>query len=596
MQPRKKILFRLMLVIASFVLAVSLGVLVLTPYMYRLHTIRDMERKSDNIAAIAVYSITPAVQFEDLQGLREVFDSLSRDEELVYVVVEDAAGRELAAFRRGGHADTNRADEAGAAASGLILNGTIWSVTRQLESRGETLGRVRLGFSMLPAYAELRRVRLAAAAFSLFIFLMGTLAAYLFSATMTRPLRRVTAVAREIAGGALEKRVEVISSDEVGVLAEAFNAMLDRLVGTMKSLDEARETLEARVAERTAELEERTREAGVLVDTGDAFQVAQSEEETLGVAQNAARRLFRDESGAVYIKRVGQDGLTKAGEWGGEPPAVDSFFPDDCWALRKGVMHSFADPSSDLACPHATRENGEPYAYFCIPLISRGEALGVLHIKCCRPAGTDGRVDGEAARVRDARRKTALGFAQRVSMALANVRLRESLKEQSIKDPLTGLYNRRYLEETLGRELYKAEREKSGLAVMMLDIDHFKKFNDMYGHDAGDAVLQALARLMRSAVRKGDIVCRYGGEEFFIIMPGTGLGTAEERAQLLLERVRCLEVRQGMLTLKGITISIGLALYPEHGSTAEELLLAADAALLEAKKSGRDRLCVRKSN
>lgn len=594
MQPRKKILFRLMLVIASFVLVISLGVLVMTPYIYRLHAMRDMEKKSTGMAAVAAYSITPAVQFEDIQGLQEVFDSLSRDEELVYAVVEDASGRELAAFRRGGRADMDRAGEAKTVSSGLIMNGTVWNVTRELESRGATLGRVRLGFSMLSAYAELRRVRLAAAAFSFFIFLIGTLAAYLLSASLTRPLRRMTAVAREIAGGRLEKRAEVISRDEVGVLAEAFNSMLDRLAGTMKSLDEARETLEARVAERTAELEERNREAGVLVDMGDAFQVAQSEEETLGVALNAARRLFRDESGAVYIRRSGHDALSKAGEWGGEPPAVDSFFPDDCWALRKGVMHSFADPLVDLACPHATQEKSEAYSYFCIPLVSRGEALGLLHIKCCRTAGTSGGENGEAARVRDVRRKAAVGFAQRVSMALANVRLRESLKEQSIRDPLTGLYNRRYLEETLGRELYKAEREKAGLAVMMLDIDHFKDFNDRYGHDAGDAVLQALAGLMRSAVRKGDIVCRYGGEEFLIIMPGTSLGTAEERARLLLERVRSLEARQGTLTLKGITISIGLALYPESGLTAEELLLAADAALLEAKRSGRDRLCVRK--
>lgn len=280
-----------------------------------------------------------------------------------------------------------------------------------------------------------------------------------------------------------------------------------------------------------------TGEAGILVELGDAFQVAQSEEETLGVAMNAARRLFRDESGAVYIRRAGEDALAKAGEWGDEPPAVDSFFPDDCWALRKGVMHSFADPSADLACPHATQEKGEAYTYSCIPLISRGEALGVLHIKCCRASRQSDGDDSEAARVRDARLKTALGFAQRFSMPLANVRLRESLREQSIRDPLTGLYNRRYLEEKLGRELHKAERAKTGLAVMMLDIDNFKLFNDEHGHDAGDAVLQALAGLMQSSVRKGDVVCRYGGEEF-LIMPGISLKTAEERAVPLLSRAR----------------------------------------------------------
>lgn len=185
--------------------------------------------------------------------------------------------------------------------------------------------------------------------------------------------------------------------------------------------------------------------------------------------------------------------------------------------------------------------------------------------------------------------------AAQIGMALANLRLRDSLREQSIRDVLTGLFNRRYLEESLGRELARAARDGRdgrGLAVFMLDVDHFKKFNDSYGHEAGDAVLRALGQNLRDNGRAGDLPCRFGGEEFTVVLPGATLEAAREWGERLMQRVRRMEVRVGGQVLPGITVSLGLAMFPEHGNDRETLLQAADLALYDAKHSGRDRMAV----
>lgn len=186
----------------------------------------------------------------------------------------------------------------------------------------------------------------------------------------------------------------------------------------------------------------------------------------------------------------------------------------------------------------------------------------------------------------------AEAVAAQVGMALANLRLRDSLHQQSIRDALTGLYNRRYLEGTLPREISRALRGNRPLAVFMLDVDHFKKFNDTYGHDAGDAVLKALGRALADNCRRADIACRFGGEEFTLVLPDADERAAREWAERLMARVRALEVKSGGQALPKITISMGLALLPAHGEDAETLLQAADLALYDAKHAGRDRLVV----
>jgi diguanylate cyclase (GGDEF)-like protein len=184
----------------------------------------------------------------------------------------------------------------------------------------------------------------------------------------------------------------------------------------------------------------------------------------------------------------------------------------------------------------------------------------------------------------------ASAVAERLSLALANLRLREALQRQSIRDMLTGLYNRRFLEESLERELGRASRTNQPVSMMMMDIDHFKLFNDTYGHQAGDALLRALGESLNQRTRGQDVVCRYGGEEFALILAGASIESTYKRAHILREELKLLQVQHGGKTLGNVTLSMGIAGYPVHASDAETLVKAADDALYRAKKEGRDRI------
>ena len=188
------------------------------------------------------------------------------------------------------------------------------------------------------------------------------------------------------------------------------------------------------------------------------------------------------------------------------------------------------------------------------------------------------------------RRQLAQTVAEQLGLAMGNLKLREMLRNQSIRDPLTGLFNRRYMEETLERELRRAERGKRPLCVAMLDIDHFKEFNDTFGHEAGDVLLSELGRLLRATIRSGDVACRYGGEEFFLIMPELAVGDAERRLDEIRQAVKRLYITYRGQSIPGVTVSAGIATFPEHGNAGDELVRIADAALYRAKAAGRDRL------
>jgi diguanylate cyclase (GGDEF)-like protein len=166
-------------------------------------------------------------------------------------------------------------------------------------------------------------------------------------------------------------------------------------------------------------------------------------------------------------------------------------------------------------------------------------------------------------------------------------RLQESVREQAIHDALTGLYNRRYLEETLPREMASAKRRGAPMAIILLDVDHFKAINDTFGHQEGDRTLQRLAMMLDENTREGDIACRYGGDEFVLVLPDTPLADAVDKAERL--RQECAACAQGELT--DITISLGVACAPDHGDEGGRVLLVADRALYRAKEAGRNRVC-----
>jgi diguanylate cyclase (GGDEF)-like protein len=277
--------------------------------------------------------------------------------------------------------------------------------------------------------------------------------------------------------------------------------------------------------------------------------------------------------------------------WGQTPGRrmdVEAFGPDQCWALRRGRPHAVGGGESALLCGHLHAAPRTPYV--CVPMMAAGHPLGVLHVQ---PAPRDARRDlSRAADAVESLQRLAESAAGQVALTLANLRLQETLRGQAIHDPLTGLFNRRYMEESLDRELQRAARIGTSLGLILMDIDHFKRFNDSFGHEAGDLLLAALGNLLRTLVREEDIVCRYGGEEFTAIFPGASLEATIQRAEEIRDGVRRLTVPSEHGELGSITLSLGVAAYPEHGLSSRKLLAAADAALYRAKEEGRDRPAV----
>jgi diguanylate cyclase (GGDEF)-like protein len=270
--------------------------------------------------------------------------------------------------------------------------------------------------------------------------------------------------------------------------------------------------------------------------------------------------------------------LELAGSWGDCSLPANLFGTQDCWALRTGHYHLVPMDDHTAECRHV---GAGPFSYFCVPLLSQGHPVGLLHFQKAGP----GEIPESAISM-------ANTFVEQVGLSIANLRLREALRHQSIRDPLTGLFNRRYLEEMMNRETRRAVRAEHGLGVLLLDIDHFKQFNDTYGHDAGDAVLRETASFLTKSVRTEDIVCRFGGEEFVAILPMADLKTTQARAERIRSKLKEVTVVHDGQSLGPITVSIGVAALPDHGTIPKELLDTADAALYHAKREGRNRVVV----
>jgi diguanylate cyclase (GGDEF)-like protein len=218
--------------------------------------------------------------------------------------------------------------------------------------------------------------------------------------------------------------------------------------------------------------------------------------------------------------------------------------------------------------------------------MARGDVLGLLHLR--RPAGVAANApEASLAAVAD----LASTVSEILSLSIWNIRLRETLSNQAIHDPLTGLFNRNFMEEALQREIYRATRLKGPIGIVMVDVDRFKRFNDVHGHAAGDQVLIELANFLKWQLRRGDIVCRYGGEEFVLILPDSTPDNAVRRANDLREGVKGLRVVYAGQEIGPIGVSMGVASFPLQGMKPAELIRIADIALYRAKQEGRDRVC-----
>jgi diguanylate cyclase (GGDEF)-like protein/PAS domain S-box-containing protein len=349
--------------------------------------------------------------------------------------------------------------------------------------------------------------------------------------------------------------------------------------------NEAQRQYAESLSQLVKELELRTIQTSLLNEMGSLLACSAEVQEACEVVANSAQRLFPDSSaGAIYLYRSSRDLIEAAVRWGCKDLLAPTFPPDACWSLRRGQPHWSGHLGNDIVCQHLTKSS--PTDSLCVPMVAQGNTIGVLQLEFTNNGGNLHQFPTES--LRDSRQSLAVSAASNLALSLASLQLRETLREQSIRDPLTRLFNRRFLEESFERELQLAGRKGQSVAVLFLDLDHFKSFNDTFGHDAGDMVLQSLADLFRRFFRSTDICCRYGGEEFAIILPESTSSDAAISADALRSEVKGLRLQYKKQLLGQLTVSAGVAAFPEHGVTAEGLLKIADQCLYESKARGRD--------
>lgn len=329
------------------------------------------------------------------------------------------------------------------------------------------------------------------------------------------------------------------------------------------------------------ELEARNQEIILLGEMSNILQACLTTEEAYNTVAQLIEPLFPNMSGAIFVISNSKQLVSAVASWGDVCATTEMLFtPHECWGLRRGRSHLMESSLSAINCKHSHHDFPNVES-LCIPMMAQGEALGVLYLSAT-----------EKGVLTQAKQQLAITVAEQVALAFANLKLHEALQQQSIRDALTGLFNRRYLEESLEREISRAERKQQRVGIIMLDVDHFKRFNDTFGHDAGDTLLRELGIFIKKNIRGSDIACRFGGEELVIILPEASLEVTVQRAEQIREGIKHLNLHNRNQQLGTITLSLGVAIFPEHGITGEMVIQAADSALYQAKGQGRDRVIV----
>lgn len=396
----------------------------------------------------------------------------------------------------------------------------------------------------------------------LFLFVLY----FIFMRRVLRPVGRLSDVVTRLAAQdfAVEPP-EYSRIDEIGDMTQAIrvfreNALERQRLEIQRDADLAMRELLARMTQR--------------------LQGCAAVEDVMNVVRLFAPEIAPAFAGRLYVHDEDTGLMTQGCEWRAPKGSVEQFRFTECWALRRGQTHRPGGTMIDVPCNHL---KGAPADHsICMPLIGQGETIGLIYFE---PSAEGAGPLSESDEV------YLVLLAERVGLALANLRLHEALREMALVDPLTGLSNRRQLEAMLKLHLEHAQQSGRPVSFLLLDVDHFKKFNDDFGHDAGDAVLRAVGGVLTHSVRGEGNAFRYGGEEFLLLMPGMGIEQAHERAEVIRRNISALQLQHNGQPLGRITASFGLSTYPDHGR-AENLVSIADAALLRAKAEGRDRIVV----
>lgn len=448
-----------------------------------------------------------------------------------------------------------------------VLRSLVAGLTEQEQARLKQRQNASLA-----AADTARTYVMAGVCFSLALAIMlASFTAFYTSSSLTQ----ITRVARSFASGDFKQRANTAGRDEFSILASVFNQLAEQLQQMMQSEQQQRQQLHQQVDKL---VRARVEDARQLKQVGELLQSCQTLTEAAEVARISCQTILPDCSGALYL--AAEQNFSLAASWG-EPLHQNQLEADGCWSVRRGKAHFAASGALGLHCSHLQEQQG---ASLCIPLLARGDVVGVLSLQPTVAAA-------DAEQWLAQYQESAASLAEQLALALVNIRLRDSLQEQSLRDALTGLYNRRFIESRFASALVRAEQEQQPLSVLMLDIDHFKRLNDQYGHATGDEALRALAALLQQLFRGSDWACRLGGEEFVVLLPGASLAVAQQRAEQLRQHCQQLAVSADGQAVH-FTLSIGVAAQSGQVRAVDELLQQADEALYQAKAGGRNQVVV----
>ncbi|MDI1309477.1 MAG: diguanylate cyclase [Methylotenera sp.] len=364
------------------------------------------------------------------------------------------------------------------------------------------------------------------------------------------------------------------------MFAIAFRQLFKSLK-TAKEIEQELNHLHRLSLKHSAQLKARNKIKDIQARLTDQLHSVLTPQEAYVAIERFCTYLFPDNSGTLFIRSNSKDYFQMMAQWGNSTYEDNGFNPEDCWASRSNNTHIYIAETETIACNHLSNLSQKATASTCIPISSSDEMIGILTLYSQPPH--EGGLDEDTLEV-------ANEVASQISLAIANLRLRENLKKSSIIDVLTGLYNRRYLDETFIREINRSQRLKESIGIIMLDIDHFKSFNDNYGHEAGDHVLHEVGVILNQACRANDLACRYGGEEFVIVLLNADLNTTVGRATVIQDQVKKKQFMYGGQPLPTVTVSMGISMFPSHGNKPDQLIRCADEALYKAKHNGRDRV------
>lgn len=454
---------------------------------------------------------------------------------------------------------------------------------RDIVDEGHTIGRVEIGIDPNPVLSRMEKAsQYIQVVFILELIIIALAVSFFIHKSFVSPFIRLTQITEEIAVGEFTTSGQSDRNDEIGWLAKSINSMSHKL-------KESYQDLERKVAERTHKLEEtnikleetieslatRNRQSELFRRYVEELQLCENKEDTVSVLISACEALLTGDHGGISILNPETGKIETIVTWGeGSFPKFASGV-DECRALKTKQVHACLNPETQANCEHNHKTMARG---FCVPVIVQGNLSGALHV---------------VVRTKDKKQfsiKQRIGenLIQAYTLFLSNLELRHTLQQESVRDPLTGLFNRRFMEETLKRESSRAKREKFSIGIIMADVDHFKNFNDTYGHDAGDTVLKKLAEMLQRGIRDEDVVCRYGGEEFILILPNTSLSHTMNRAEEIRRHVEMNMVMKLETESVKITISLGVSVYEVGGDDIEDVIKVADQGLYAAKKAGRN--------